>query len=48
MDLQTIRDFKDWLRRKYGWTYDYFLQICGRTRKAEIWNEYFRETETKK
>lgn len=48
VDLVTIRLFKDWLRRKYGWSYDYFCRICGETRQEEIWNEFFRERETKK
>lgn len=41
------REFSEWISQKYGWTYGYFCRICGEARQEEIWNEFFRERETK-
>ena len=47
-DLKFIAAFKQWLREKYGWSYDYFSRICGEARQEEIWNEFWKEVEQKK
>lgn len=47
-DLSLMAAFKQWLREKYNWTYDYFCRICGEARMEEIWNEFYAEREQKK
>lgn len=42
------RAFSEWLYKKYHWTYDYFVRVCSDSEQERIWDEFWKEMETKK
>ena len=46
--LSLMHEFKEWLKYKYGWTYDYFCRMLGDSRQETIWMEFYRDRELKK